>query len=347
MTKASFGAIGEREISLFTLRNRAGLEAAITDYGARLVSLVVPDRAGHSADIVLGFDGLEGYRADRYYMGATVGRSANRIGGASFELAGVEYRLGANAGGDHLHGGVRGFDAVVWDAQAGDAGESLVLDYESADGEEGYPGHCSVRVTYTLNEENDLTIEYRAASSKSTLVNLTHHSYFNLAGPGSDSILDHELIINADAYTPMDERLIPTGEIRTVGGSPLDFRTPTRIGERIEAGDRQIALAGGYDFNFVLQGRPKELRLAAVVHEPFSGRVMGIFTTEPGLQFYTGNFMDGTIAGKGGRPLARRSGFCLETQHFPDAPHHPHFPSTVLHPGEVFSSTTIHRFGTR
>ena len=347
MTRSSFGAIGDREVSLFTLRNRAGLEAAVTDYGARLVSLVVPDRAGRSADIVLGYDGLDGYRADRYYMGATVGRSANRIGGASFELAGVEYRLGANAGEDHLHGGVRGFDAVVWDAQTGDAGESLVLDYESADGEEGYPGHCSVRATYTLTEENDLTIEYRAASSKSTLVNLTHHSYFNLAGPESDSILDHELIINADAFTPMDERLIPTGEIRPVGGSPLDFRTPTRIGERIEAGERQISLAGGYDFNFVLQGRPKELRLAAVVHEPFSGRVMGIFTTEPGLQFYTGNFMDGSVAGKGGRPLARRSGFCLETQHFPDAPHHPHFPSTVLHPGEVFSSTTIHRFGTR
>jgi aldose 1-epimerase len=349
MTRRVFGRIDDREIFLFTLRNSVGLEATITNYGARLVSLVVPDRDGQSADVVLGYDTLEDYRSDPYYMGATVGRSANRIGGASFTLAGVEYRLGANVGADHLHGGLRGFDAVTWDVQLeeGESGERLALDYESPDGEEGYPGHCSVRVVYALTDENDLSIEYRAASSKSTPINLTHHSYFNLAGEGGGSILDHELIISADAYTPMTERLIPTGEIRTVGGSPMDFRIPNRIGERIDADDEQLARAGGYDFNWVLNGPSRQMRLAAVAHEPFSGRVMGVFTTEPGMQFYTGNFLDGSRAGKGGRPIPRRSGFCLETQHFPDAPNHPNFPSTILHPGDIFSSSTIYRFGTR
>jgi aldose 1-epimerase len=349
MHRTVFGRIGDREVFLFTLRNSTGVEAAVTNYGARLVSLLIPDRSGRSADVVLGYDTLEGYRADPYYMGATIGRCANRIGDSSFMLAGVEYRLGANTGADHLHGGYRGFDSVVWEAhiEERDNGEVLALDYESPDGEEGYPGQCSVRVVYALTEENDLALEYTAATSKSTLVNLTHHSYFNLTGNLQDSILDHELIIKADAFTPMNERMIPTGEIRKVDGTPMDFRNPFRIGERIGVGEEQLRRAGGYDFNWVLDDRKHALHLAAVAHEPFSGRVMGVFTTEPGMQFYTGNFLDGSIRGKGGHPISHRTGFCLETQHFPDAPHHPHFPSTFLHPGDIFHSSTVYRFGVR
>ena len=328
-------------VEIYTLTNDKGLEARVMTYGATLVSLRVPDRAGRLGDIVLGYDSLDGYIKNSPYFGSTVGRYGNRIAKAAFTLDGMTYKLAANNGENHLHGGIKGFDKVVWKAEpareAGAAG--LKFTYLSRDGEEGYPGNLSVTVIYSLTDENELRITYEAVTDKPTPVNLTHHSYFNLAGIGD--ILGHELMINAAGYTPVDSGLIPTGEIRAVEGSPFDFTKAHAIGERI------AQVEGGYDHNFVLKRGGGQLDLAARVFEPTSGRVLEILTTEPGLQFYSGNFLDGTITGKGGRVTLKHHGFCLETQHFPDSPNRPNFPSTILRPGAVYRSLTVHRFSAR
>lgn len=338
--KISFGRLPDgTEIKLYTLTNKNGLWARIMTYGATLVSLETPDRNGKLADIVLGFDSLDGYLKANPYFGSTVGRYANRIAKGSFTLDGVTYPLAKNNGENHLHGGVKGFDKVVWTAEPveGEGAVGVKLSYLSQDGEEGYPGNLSVTVIYTLTDENELRISYEATTDKPTPVNLTNHSYFDLAGQGIGDILGHELMLNADAYTSVDEGLIPTGEILPVVGTPMDFTSPKAIGARM------AEVKGGYDHNFVLRGGGK-LKLAARVYEPTSGRVMEIDTTEPGIQFYTGNFLDGTITGKGGKIYNRHDGFCLETQHFPDSPNKPNFPSTILRPGEKYSSLTAYRF---
>ena len=341
----SFGKTPEgREVNLYTLTNTNGLRAKITNYGAILVSLEVPDRDGNLADITLGFDALEGYLAGHPYFGATVGRYANRIGKARFMLDGVEYELAANNGENHLHGGIKGFDKVVWrpeDLWANDNEALLKMSYVSEDDEEGYPGNLACTVTYTLTKDDELKISYEAETDKTTVVNLTNHSYFNLAGQGNGDILGHELTLNADRYTPVDEGLIPTGEIRSVKDSPMDFTLPMTIGSRIEQ------VSGGYDHNYVINSSGGTLALAARVHEPTSGRVMEIYTTEPGIQLYTGNFLDGTLTGKGGKVYKKHYAFCLETQHFPDSPNKPNFPSVVLLPGQKYTTVTVHKFSTR
>jgi len=343
--KESFGQMPDgRGVDLYTLTNTNGLRARITNYGAILVSLEVPDRDGNLADITLGYDNLDDYVKRGAFFGATVGRYANRIGGAKFVLDGTEYKLAANNGENHLHGGIKGFDKVVWklDDLKAESNKAVVkMSYISEDGEEGYPGNMACTVTYTLTEDNELKISYEAETDKTTVVNLTNHSYFNLAGQGNGDILGHELTLNADKYTPVDEGLIPTGEIRSVKDSPMDFTLPMSIGSRIEQ------VGNGYDHNYVLNSGGGTLALAARVHEPTSGRVMEIYTTEPGVQLYTGNFLDGTLTGKGGKVYKKHYAFCLETQHFPDSPNKPEFPSVVLLPGRKYSTETVHKFYTR
>ncbi|MCR4396135.1 MAG: galactose mutarotase [Candidatus Saccharicenans sp.] len=328
-----------RPVKIFDLENEHGLKARLMNYGATLVSLLVPDRAGHLEDITLGYDSFEGYLGNNPYFGATVGRFANRIGGARFVLGGREYLLARNEGPNHLHGGLKGFDKVMWEAGPVSDSHSVGVrfSYLSPDGEEGYPGNLDCQVTYLLNENDELHLAYLATTDRPTHVNLTHHSYFNLAGSRKENILEHELQIIASRFTPADEHLIPTGEIKEVAGTPLDFLKPQAIGRRLGE------LAAGYDHNFVLDSQGG-LALAARVVEPESGRVMELYTTEPGLQFYSGNFLDGTIRGKGGRPYGRHSGFCLEPQHFPDSPNKPQFPTTVLKAGEIFKSLTVFKF---
>lgn len=328
-------------IEIYTLTNDKGLKARLMTYGATLVSLEVPDRAGKPGDIVLGYDALDGYITNSPYFGSIVGRYGNRIAKGRFSLDGVSYKLAANNGENHLHGGIKGFDKVVWTAEPAreESAVSVKFSYLSKDGEEGYPGNLAVTVVYSLTNDNELKISYEATTDKATPVNPTHHSYFNLAGKGD--ILGHELMISADAYTPVDAGLIPTGEVRPVKDSPFDFTTPHTIGERI------VQVEGGYDHNFVLRSGNGKLNLAARVVEPKSGRVMEISTTEPGLQFYSGNFLDGTITGKSGVVYSKHQGFCLETQHFPDSPNKPNFPSTILRPGAFIKSLTIHRFSTQ
>jgi len=330
-------------VELYTLKNAKGVEAAISTYGGVVVSLKVPDRAGALGDIVLGFDDFKGYLIPPPYFGAIVGRYGNRIAHAQFTLDGVDYKLAKNDGDNTLHGGKRGFDKVLWKAKPG-PGQSLELTYLSKDGEEGYPGNLSVTVVYTLTDDNELKIDYTATTDKDTVLNLTNHSYFNLAGQGEGDILGHELTLNADRYTPVDKGLIPTGELRSVEGTPFDFRQPHAIGERIGSNDEQMVLGGGYDHNFVLNRSGDGLSLAAKVTAAKSGRVLEVLTTEPAIQFYTGNFLDGTIHGKGGKVYGRRSAFCLETQHYPDSPNHPAFPSTELKPGQTYHTTTVFRF---
>jgi aldose 1-epimerase len=350
-TKSSFGKTPEGEpVELYTLTNKNGVEAAISAYGGAVVSLKVPDRTGKLGDIVLGYDSVEGYVTDKSYLGAIIGRYGNRIGHAQFSLEGKTYTLAKNNGENSLHGGVKGFNRVVWAAKEvpSKGGQALELTYLSKDGEEGFPGNLQVRVVYTLTDSNELKIEYFATTDKKTVVNLTNHSYFNLAGPGSGDILGHQVMIEADKFTPVDSGLIPTGELRDVAGTPFDFRKATAIGARIDANDEQIKLGGGYDHNFVLRrkiGAP--ISLAARVTESTTGRVLEVWTTEPGVQFYTGNFLDGTAHGKGGIAYAKRSAFCLETQHFPDSPNQPKFPSVVLNPGERYHTTTIYKFTTQ
>jgi len=346
VSRAAFGKLADgTAVESFTLRNAHGIEVRAITYGAIIVSLRVPDRAGKFGDIVLGNDNLAGYVDKPAYFGAVVGRYGNRIAKGRFTLDGKTYTLATNNGPNHLHGGVRGFDKVVWTADPPAAGAtSVTFRYTSADGEEGYPGKLSARVTYTLTDKNELTFEYSATTDKATPINLTQHSYFNLGTPGSD-ILGHELTLEADRYTPVDATLIPTGQLASVSGTPFDFRKPTAIGARIAQDDEQLKRGGGYDHNFVLTAAGDGLRRAGRLADPGTGRTMEILTTEPGIQFYSGNFLDGTIKGKGGVVYKYRSGLCLETQHFPDSPNQPSFPSTILRPGKEYHSKTTLVFG--
>jgi aldose 1-epimerase len=345
-----FGTTPDGEaVQLFTLTNGNGIEIKAISYGGIIISLKTPDRNGELGDIVLGYDNLQSYVDGSPYFGSIIGRYGNRIGSARFELDGEVYTLAANDGENHLHGGVLGFDKVVWSGEPfdDDTGVGVVFRYVSSDGEEGYPGNLQVQVTYTLNNADELVVDYLAVTDKATPVNLTQHSYFNLEDAGASDILGHELMIAADAYTPVDATLIPTGEIAPVEGTPFDFRTPYAIGARIDAADTQLEFGGGYDHNWVLNGTPADgMTLAARVLEPTTGRTLEILTTEPGIQFYSGNFLDGTLTGKGGVVYQHRTGFCLETQHFPDSPNEPDFPSTILRPEEEYRTQTIFRFGT-
>lgn len=350
MDRQVFGKTSDgSEVYIYTLKNARGMEARITNYGAILVSLTAPDKNGELADVVLGYDSLSKYIANSPYFGAIVGRYGNRIGHAKFNLKGHEYSLAANNGPNTLHGGVKGFDKVVWNVNEADskAGKSIALTYTSKDGEEGFPGNLSVEVIYTLTQKNELRLDYAATTDKPTVLNLTHHSYFNLAGAGNGNILSHILYLDADRYTPVDSTLIPTGEFAPVKGTPLDFTKPTTIGARINETNDQLKYGIGYDFNWVLNKKGSEFKLAARVEEPGTGREMEVYTTEPGIQFYSGNFLDGSAIGKGGKKYGYRYGFCLETQHFPDSPNKPEFPSTELDPGQKFTSTTVYKFSAK
>jgi aldose 1-epimerase len=350
VTKRSFGKTDAGEnVDLYTLRNTHGVEATITNYGGIVVSLKVPDRNGKFDDVVLGFNDLDSYLKPGPYFGALIGRYGNRIAKGRFTLNGVEYKLAVNNGENHLHGGIKGFDKVVWTGAEMKTrlGPALALTYVSKDGEEGYPGNLTTRVVYTLTNNNELKIEYSATTDKDTVTNLTHHSYFNLAGEGNGDILNTRVTINANRFVPTDAGSIPLGDLRKVSGTPFDFLTAHAIGERINQDDEQLKFGSGYDHTWVINGRPGVMRLAATAYEPASGRVMQVWTTEPGVQFYTGNFLDGTLTGKSGKPYPRRSGFCFETQHYPDSPNQPSFPTTTLKKGATYRSTTIYKFSSR
>ena len=342
-----------RGAQLFTVTNAHGMTMRVSDYGAIIVSLTAPDRSGKFADIVLGYDKLADYLKATPYFGAVVGRYGNRIAAGKFTLGGEAHMLATNndPGGIpcHLHGGNTGFDKVLWDAEPakGDDAAGVRFHYRSKDGEEGYPGNLDVNMTYWLTDDNELRIEYEAKTDKATPINVTHHSYFNLAGHDSGTILNHELMINAEKYTPVNKGLIPTGELAPVAGTPFDFRKPKPIGRDVNADSEQIKFGGGYDHNFVLEDRDGSLKLAVRVIEPSSGRVMEVLTTEPGMQFYCGNFLDGSNIGKGAHAYEHRTGFCLEAQHYPDSPNQPNFPSTILKPGEKYGQTTVYRFSTK
>ena len=330
-------------VSLYTLSNNKGAEVGICNYGGLVIFLKVPDRQGRLGDVVLGYDALADYLKDSPYFGALIGRYGNRIAKGKFTLDGKEYTLAVNNGPNALHGGRKGFDKVVWETRllASLEGPSLELRYVSKDGEEGYPGNLSVMTVYTLTEDNALRIEYTATTDKPTVVNLTHHSYFNLAGGGD--ILSHQVMLPADKFTPVDNTLIPTGELRPVDGTPFDFRKATTIGARIGQDDEQLKFGNGYDHNWVINKPMGQLGLMARVSEPSSGRVMEVWSTEPGLQFYSGNFLDGKVVGKSGKAYGRRGALCLEAQHFPDSPNQPGFPPVVLRPGQTYRQTTVYR----
>jgi aldose 1-epimerase len=344
VTKSAFGSMPDgTKVEIYTLEEGA-LKARVMTYGARLVSLEVPDRSGKVADIVLGYESLQPYTADpKSYFGSIVGRYGNRIAHASFTLDGKRYQLPANDGTNTLHGGIIGFDKLVWQAHEIPNGVELTL--VSKDGDQGFPGTLTSRVRYTL-EVHALKIEYFATTDKDTVLNLTNHSYFNLAGEGQGDILNHQVMIPADRYTPVDSSLIPTGELAPVAGTPLDFHQATAIGARIDDNNEQMRLAGGYDHNYVLNGKMGVMQEAARVVEPTSGRVLTVETTQPGVQFYSGNFLDGTLHGKHGHVYNKHAGFCLETQHFPDSPNHPKFPTAELKPGETYHSVTVFKFST-
>jgi len=347
MQKKSFGKTEDGQpVDLYILTNKNGMESTITNYGGTVVSLIVPDRNGKRDDVVLGYDNLAGYATGKAYIGATVGRYANRIAHATFTLDGTTYTMAKNDGDNHLHGG---FNKRVWTAKdvSSSAGQALELTYLSKDGEEGFPGNLPVKVVYTLTDQNELRIDYSATTDKDTILNLTNHAYFNLAGQGNGDILQQQVMIQADRFTPIDATSIPTGELRNVKGTPFDFTKTTAIGARIDQDDQQLKLGRGYDHNFVLNGDTmRALFLAAQAYDPHSGRLLEVFTTEPGIQLYTGNFLDG-IHGKDGKVYNRRYAFCLETQHFPDSPNHPNFPSAKLKPGQHFQSTTVYKFSTK
>ncbi len=337
------GVHNGKPTGLFTLRNKNGLVAQITNYGAIIVSIFVPDRKGNFSDIVQGYDNIADYiNGNSPYMGAVCGRCANRIAGGKFSLAGKQYSLAVNNGPNHLHGGIKGFNKVVWHV-VNASGSGIKMEYFSVDGEEGYPGSLKVSVTYTLTDANELRTDYVATTDKATVVNLAGHSYFNLAGEGSGRVYDQELMINGRFFTPTDETNIPTGEILSVKGTPLDFTNPKKIGQDIDKEDEQLRFGAGYDHNWVLDHRTGTLGLAASAHDPFSGRVMEVYTTQPGVQLYTANWIDGE-KGKGGRKYGRRWAFCLETQHYPDAINKPHFPSTILNPGEEYKHICMYKF---
>jgi aldose 1-epimerase len=343
ITMQRYGQLPDGSVAdLYTLKSDT-LEVSITNYGGRIVELKTPDRHGNLADVTLSYGSLEGYLAGKSFFGTLVGRFANRIAQGRFTLNGVAYQLAINSKGNALHGGVVGFDKHLWQARADRDG--VILTYVSPDGEENYPGTVTATVRYSLRH-NELHIDYRATTDKDTVVNLTNHSYFNLAAD-NQPITGHELTIYADRFTPIDATLIPTGELRSVVGTPLDFRQPHTIGERINDGDAQIHFASGYDHNWVLNGKPGKVTLAASIYEPNSGRVMQVLTDQPGLQMYTGNFLDGSQVGRDGQHYGYRSGFTMESQHFPDSPNQPGFPTTTLKPGQPFQSTTVFRFTTR
>ena len=348
ITKAPFGKTKDgQSVDIYTLRNTNGMEARITNYGGIVVSLTAPDLANKFADVVLGYNTLDDYMNPPFpYFGAIIGRYGNRIAKGRFTLNGHEYKLAVNNGENHLHGGTIGFDKVVWTANElkSPAGPALALTYVSKDGEEGYPGNLRVRVVYTLTNKNELKIDYTASTDKDTVINLTHHSYFNLAGEGNGDILNHLVMLKARRFVPTDAGSIPTGQLKNVADTPFDFREPTPIGERIDQDDQQLKFGNGYDHTWVIDGRAGVLRQAALAYDKTSGRAMEVWTTEPGVQFYTGNFLDGSRPGKSGKPYPRRSGFCLETQHYPDSPNRPNFPTTTLRKGATYRSTTIYRF---
>jgi aldose 1-epimerase len=344
ISKAPFGKTPDGQAAeLFTLRNRNGVEARITNYGGIIVSLKTPDKSGKFDDVVLGFDNLDQYIRDKDHFGGIIGRYGNRIAHGKFSLNGTTYKLAANNGENHLHGGLKGFDKVIWTARTMDTpnGPSLQLDYLSKDGEEGFPGNLSVTAIYTLANDNALQLDFTATTDKRTICNLTQHSYFNLRGAGD--ILDYIVQINADKFTPTNARLIPTGELQPVAGTPFDFRKPTAIGAHIGSDHEQLKIARGYDQNWVFDKPNGQLALVARVSDQTSGRILEILTTEPGIQFYTANFLNGAV-GKYGQPLSRHHGFCMEPQHFPDSPNQPNFPSVELKPGEVYKNTIVYKF---
>jgi aldose 1-epimerase len=355
VAKTEFGKTPDgKQVDLYVLTNAHGMKAKIITYGGIITELDAPDREGKMGDVVLGFDNLKSYLAGSPYFGALIGRVANRVAKGRFTLDGKEYKLFVNNGPNALHGGEKGFDKVVWRPEPIENvfdkdSVSLKLTYLSPSGDEGYPGNLTVHVTYTLTNENALRIDYTATTDKATPVNLTNHSYFNLGGPGSGDILGHEVMIAADKYTPVGGTMIPTGEIKAVKGTPLDFTKPTTIGARIDElkPDDATANPGGYDHNYVLRGGDKEPVLAARVHEPKTGRTMEVYTTEPGLQFYTGNFLDGTLKGKNGVVYKKHQAFCMEADHFPDSVNHPDFPSTILEPGKTYTQTTVYKFSAK
>ena len=338
-------------IKLYTLENESGMTVRVTNYGAIITSIIVPDRNGKRADVALGYDRVEDYinAVDKPYFGAVVGRYGNRIAKGEFTLDGETYSLLQNNGENHLHGGAIGFDKVVWAVDEYVEGKSLTLSYLAKDKEEGYPGNLELTIIYTLADDNSLVVDYHATTDKATPINVTQHTYFNLKGEGQGTILDHKLMLNAKTFTPVDESLIPTGEMPAVAGTPFDFTTAKAIGRDIDQQNEQLVFGLGYDHNWILNkdGKEGELSLAAQVHEPSSGRVMEIYTTEPGIQFYCGNFLDGRLKGKSGKPYVHRGGFCLETQHFPDSPNQPNFPSTILKPGETYESKTVFKFSAK
>ncbi len=348
-SKQPFGSVDGQEISLYTLTNAAGMEVKITNYGGTVTSIKAPDRNKKFADVVLGFDNLDSYTAktNTGHFGALIGRYGNRLAHGTFSLNGKTYHVPINDGPNSLHGGLKGFDRRVWRAKevSSDEGPGLELRYVSQDGEEGFPGKLEVTVRYTLDEKNALHIDYSATTNKDTVLNLTNHSYFNLAGAGSGTILHEKLMLNADRFTPVDSTLIPTGKIETVAGTPFDFRKPMEIGSRIDQDNEQLKFGKGYDHNFVLNHPGDLSAIAAKVEDPSSGRVLEVHTDQPGIQFYTGNFLDGSVSGIGG-PFTHRSALCLETQHYPDSPNEPSFPTTVLRAGQRFHSVTIFKFST-
>ncbi len=335
-------------LSTYDLQNKNGVKMSVTNFGGRIISLWVPDKDGRLSNVVLGYDSAKKYLKGNASFGATIGRYGNRLAKAKFTLEGKEYQLTVNNGVNALHGGPKGFHKVYWHVKpvVRPEGTALEMTYLSKDGEEGYPGNLSVKVIYTLTDQNELILDYEAATDKTTVLNLTHHSYFNLAGEGSGDILNHKVTIKADRFTPVDVGLIPTGELRLVKGTPFDFLNPRAIGERIEQKDEQLIFGKGYDHNWVLNKKENELSLAATVAEPSTGRIMEVWTTEPGVQFYTGNFLNGVDIGPSGKPYNFRNGLCLETQHFPDSPNHKDFPSTILKPGEVYKQRTVYKFST-
>jgi aldose 1-epimerase len=349
ISKSAYGTTADgKAVDEYTLTNANGVEVKIITYGGIITSVRVPDRNGNLADVVLGLNNLADYETKNPYFGAIIGRYGNRIANATFSIDGEDYTLAANNGVNSLHGGVKGFDKQVWTAKEVEGDDvGLELTYTSADGEEGYPGNLSVTVVYTLTADNAIKIDYTATTDKATPVNLTNHSYFNLAGNGSGSIYDHVIQIDADKYTPVDATLIPTGELADVAGTPFDFRSAKTIGGGIRSGDEQVVLGRGYDHNFVLSRESEsDLELAARVYEPGSGRGLEVWTTEPAIQFYTGNFLDGTVVGTSGGMYRQGDGFCLETQHYPDSPNQADFPSTTLQPGDTYQTTTIYKFTT-
>jgi aldose 1-epimerase len=351
VSKQSFGEADGKAVDLYTLTNKNGAQVKITTYGGIITSWTSPDKSGNKSSIVLGFDSLSGYLAKPPFFGALIGRYGNRIAKGKFKIDDSTYTLATNNGINHLHGGVKGFDKVVWDAQTiSDSVPALVLTYFSKDGEEGYPGNLSVKVTYTLTDDNEVKIDYEATTDKTTVVNLTQHSYFNLTGDhANNTILNHTLMIDADKYTPVDSTLIPTGELKAVKGTPFDFTTAMKIGARIDSvksvSDQNFV--SGYDHNFVLNRKDSSLQRVAVLSDEVSGRTLEVFTTEPGLQFYTGNFLVGAFNDSQGKPFNKHAGLCLETQHFPDSPNQPTFPTTLLKPGEKYHTVTVYKLSVK